>query len=609
MLKRPSSGSRYDIISYSREFFSYYDKVVPKTREELVKFINDLQLNFPFLVGLARRYAAVLTAQPNYASMHSNYLEEGFTDIVQRNFKDIWGALNLDDVQMEIYSQLYFFPRLNVTILPKYDHYFKCSHCGKRIDIGPNSMFFEFTLSATEEKTGKGGHTDIVLKGDFECPIRDCGGRNTSSSFLSDRRKDYKEDATPFLAKVWNPYYVVEKTGIIEGLSVAVVNPMRFREVYPTKFVEGEPMTYADVEHMDPNFFKCMMKDRAYILNPEMTYLFVNKPRITGLDSELSPALLNVVALMHSGTLRRGNEADSRIKANPNFIVTPTHGEASSANTRLDGTAVVKNVMTAVKEVQERDTGGIFYMPFGMQASKLFSEPRRTTLEREIREEELNCMAVTGLDASILNGVGLTNDPFILHALNELLTQYSGQFEEFSSKIVKALRKLPTFSGWPKNCRRIPLRRVDQNPGTMHEAMYQQMAEAGLAPVSPLLEKFGFNSVAEATRRRKEEDFTILELEKEFELKNHRLAQETALQARALQVVSPEMLKSMEAQLVPAAEHMAEELVSMDEGAKRSQLDQLQKNNIILYSLVIVKLRELNNRLTQEAKAERKAQG
>ncbi|NCU27412.1 hypothetical protein EOM86_11965, partial [Candidatus Nomurabacteria bacterium] len=74
--------SRYDITKIANPLFSYYQTLVPREHTEFIKFINSIALNAPYLIGLAKRYAAVMTAQVDYAELSGSYRDKGFTDIV-----------------------------------------------------------------------------------------------------------------------------------------------------------------------------------------------------------------------------------------------------------------------------------------------------------------------------------------------------------------------------------------------------------------------------------------------------------------------------------------------------------------------------------------------
>lgn len=600
--------SRYDITKIASPILSYYQKLVPADPEERVKFINAIVLNAPYLVGLAKRYAALMSGAVDYDKLKKDFSEEGFSNVVSSKLKDILDseALNYADIQNEIFFNLYYYPEVAATILPIYDYWTTCPDkhkCGRKIMLSePIGRHFEYTLEVPVYSVARKDSTKNTFKMSGLCPY--CGTRIQKRTVKTSEKKATLEEPNIFV-KIWNPYYTSVERGAYRGRTSVYINPSRFRECYPSRYANGSKYTFSDLDNIDPNLLYCYMVDMPYNPNPKFTKVFINKPSIAGLEDGLSPVLLALVALLHTGSLRRGQEADAIIKSSPHMMLTPVSGENSTISTTLDAGKVTELIMQMVREVEQGDTTGMMYFPTPVKADKLFADPRRTMLEREIKEEEMGTMITTGLDASIFSGgTGLPNDPFILHVMNELLSGGTSQMQAFSKMIVKQMKQvMNNVIILPAGLKDLPVIRIDRAPGTLVDSEYKELAKNKAVPFSPWISKFGYESAAEAQEAVAAETFEFNKIEKEFQTKLEEYNRTDELLQAAKGVISQDVIAQVEALIGQQAEEIAQKMQSMPAGKKRSYMHQIQTENLLLYGMVKVKLQVLNNALERDAKA------
>lgn len=587
--------SRYDITSVVNPLFSFYQTIVPREHTQLVKFINAIILNFPYLSGLARRYAAAISSKVDYSRLSSKFGDKGLTDVVLERLKDTVDNSGYYKMQMEVFTNLFFYPKLVVTIGRQFDYHVTCKHCGKDHNISKiTGTYFEVML--TTEGSGK----KVKLKAQFDCLY--CNAKNNGVP-LKWKMRAGTVDKPPFYFHVWNPYYTRVSRGVTRTRSQFIIDMDRFRECYPDRYCSGAAFTFSDLDGTDPEFIKAALAYKEYMPNPNYSHLFVNEPAYAGIETEISVALLNVAALMHNGVLRRGQEADAIIKATPNILITPAMGENSKANTTLDGKLVNDVVMQLVQGVQSGDTLGLGYIPIPMTANRLYAEPRRTLLEKEIREEEMNVLMTTGIDASVFQGgTGVSDNPFVLSVMQELFSLSSSQMDDMSEIYVKMIKDTLDSVKLPNGMKRLYQLRIDEHPGTYLDKEYKDYASSGLVPMGPIMRHKGFNSVEDAVKQRLEEERNIANIRREYEVKMNADSQASAIKDNASGQISAEMLGRVEEQLTAQAEEIAAGMEKMYDGQKKSELDRLSKNNRLLYGMVKIKLDELNNIRTQEAK-------
>ena len=602
-----SGLGRYDIAKIAAPLFSYYQKIIPTEHTELIKFINAVILNSPNLVGLARRYSALLAGQVDFGKIKTSIDDAVYTDKVEKKLRNMLRLIKYQNVQNEIYYNLFFYPRVTATVMQVYKYTAECRECKAVVNLSePYGKHFEFKLGVKERQVSLHGvSSGFKLSASFVCPGKKCKCNNSNRPVKVEAVK-YRDDEAGFFVKIWNPYYTKVEKGIMRGRTFVVIDPDRFRKLYPERYASGGIFTFADIDNMDPNFLIAMLSGMPYIPNPDMTQVFTNEPQLAGMVAPMSPALLSMVGLLHTGSLRRGQEADAIIKASPHILLTPDRGEQSTQNTTLDGTVVNDMMMRMVKEVQEGNTTGIMHIPIPMTAKNLFADPRRTVLEREIKEEELGAIFTTGLDASFVSGgIGISKDPLIQHLLQEILGAQTVQMDEYSRKIVKMSKVVFKNGGTlPSDITYIPIIRLDEAPGTYIDQEYTKMAvEGGSLPMGPLFKnKYGFSSFEEAVITRLEEERTLAKLKMEYEMKIAEDGRTTSLKQLSEGMLSPQIMQQVEGMLEAQAEQEATKVSQMEEGMKKSYLDQMQKTNMLLYSLVKVKMEHLRNAQTQEAK-------
>jgi len=369
--------SRYDIKKIASPILSYYQEIVPRDPHDRIKFINAIILNTPFLVGLAKRHAALLSGQVNYSALQAEFEEEGFTSVIQKKLENVLESeyLNYCEIQNDIFFNLYYYPEVVTTVLPMYEYWVVCTNkktCGRKILLSePVNKHFEYILEVPVYSAVRQDATKNVFRMSGKCPY--CGHVLRKIKVKYTEKKASKNMPNIFV-KIWNPYYTSVEKGSYTGRTSAYIDPSRFRECYPSRYANGSKYTFSDLDNIDPNLLYCHMVDMPYSPNPKFTKVFVNKPAIAGLEDGFSPVLLALVSLLHSGSLRRGQEADAIIKSSPHMMLTPAAAENSTVNTTLDGGELTSLIMQMVREVEQGDSTGLMYFPAPVKAEKLFEE-------------------------------------------------------------------------------------------------------------------------------------------------------------------------------------------------------------------------------------------
>jgi len=302
--------------------------------------------------------------------------------------------------------------------------------------------------------------------------------------------------------------------------------------------------------------------------------------------------------------MKRGQEADSLIKMDPQYVVTPSSGGVNNASQRISQPKIKQVVMEAIQEVKGGAGNSIQYLPFSATAHKMFAEPRRTITTKEILSEEALTVSPLGVDDSILaGGVGAVNDPMILAVFSEIFGFYSSQMEAFvKEKLLKMLEASSEEFSLGKEVRSVYVQRIDQAPGTLVDSKYYELAAQGSVPMSPILNRFGFSDKSTAVSKKFDEDNEVLRVQLQKEEEAEEILSKTQLRDQARKDMSPQAEQRISRLLEEKAEMMAQQMSQMEEGLKRSHMDKLQKENYALAAVVSQKLEDINQMQTARAK-------
>lgn len=579
--------TRYTIDKYSDVLFSIFEKMIPVlNRRENLRFRNSVILNASSLHGMFKRVAALLVGEVNYDS-----LPESERIIIEKALPDILKEGGWSKIQFEIMYNLMFYDELVVFEYPYTTYSAKCDVCGTTESI--NKTFKKiFSLSR-----GRKGKTRAI-KAIFECSS--CKKKTAHSLEMVKHTSDFKK--TPTYTKLFNPLEVEVSEGF-GGEHTVWFSGLRYIENNHYGIREGVDMTASQIVNTPLGIIEAILYGENFKFNPNLVTVFKH-PKVAGLDKGLAPMMLSMALLMHTGVLRKGREASSFMQMSPNFLITPEGGAASPASSMLDGRKTNRFIMNAVKEIQEGDTNGLSYLPFGVRTTPLFPDQKRLITTNELLAEEANIMQTTGFDNSVLQGgAGILNDPFLLQTVKELVTWYTDQLEKHLNiklDLMAAYEDKFDISGI------LEIQDITTVEGTAMNQLIMEYVGNQTLPLSRIVKKFGYKNLEELLKQKTEEQLTLMKHENEMSIKQNELSQSMMQKSQATGTLDASSMAAFTKQLEEQATAYAEELYYMDDGAKKSALNDLQKQNYTLWALTSKKLEDLNYMATSQAKAQMK---
>lgn len=360
-------------------------------------------------------------------------------------------------------------------------------------------------------------------------------------------------------------------------------------------------LTSEQIVNVPLGVIEAILYGESFMFNPRLVTVFTH-PELIGIDRSFSPFMLAMMTLLHTGILRKGREADALIKMAPQYLITPEGGASSPTNVLLDARKASGFLMQKVKEIQEGDTGGISYLPFGVRTTQLFPDQRRMITTNELLAEEANLLQSTGFDNSVLQGgAGILNDPFLLQTVREVVMYYTDQLEDHLNIKIQLMAANDDRYNFED---RLEVMDITMNDGTQTDTLVTQMVGAGTLPLGRLIRKVGYKNLSELLAQKKEEEIKKKQHELDLNLALSKLEKAIVPLTQATQTLDPATMGAFTKQLEAEAEGYAQELSAMEEGAKKSAMQSLQKQNYTMWALVAKKLEDINYMQNAQAKAQ-----
>jgi len=318
------------------------------------------------------------------------------------------------------------------------------------------------------------------------------------------------------------------------------------------------------------------------------------------------PPLISAIQLFHfTSVLRKANEAVALDHMVPWRIVSPAQQTQQADPVTTISLAKWQEKMDFHLKQYRRDPLHIMYAPIPINVSQVGGQGKMLLTLGEVQEAEKNIVAALGIPIEFLYG-GLTQS-----GMEATLRLIENQLETHVNDIKDLLQwvddKCAAFLGWEKiRVDMKPFRMVDD---TMQKQTVMQMWMQGQQSGTPIISD---QTVAELNQidLHKEEEKV-----KQETLDRVRRNQEMQLEIDQIQnnMAQQVMMQAQQAsggsgynpqQVMAEADNIVGQLMTLDEGTKKSQLHALQMEDYVLYSVVIQRLEHYRQTQSQQSVAQ-----
>lgn len=378
---------------------------------------------------------------------------------------------------------------------------------------------------------------------------------------------------------IWNPKDIKISSNNISGTKSYFYKAPR--EI-KSKIVSGdmEMLATTPLEMMEAaltgKYFK-FAKDHIYHIKKDFLAGVSTSWGIPNLASAIPPFL----TLM---TIRKANEAIASDYMVPLRTVSPASGgSGSDMYNYISGGDFVSKVNTMVA-TWKADPSGVQVSPVPLQVENILGNGKLLTAYQEADQLENNIAYAMGVPVEFIKGgLSYTAQGTSLRLLENQLAQISSSLDGVLSFVVGRVSNI--LEKEPIKVSMVPFKIIDD---MQEKAAIMQLAmnSDNSVSLSTLLEMFNIDSIAEKRR--------IVEDQKESaksDLEIQKFKQEAASSIEEQAENAAQMNKSKfsdlnQQALMEEAQDYAQQLMQMDDGARRSSLDQMSKENYVMYGVV-----------------------
>ena len=320
----------------------------------------------------------------------------------------------------------------------------------------------------------------------------------------------------------------------------------------------------------------------------------------------LPPITATIKQFYYVAVLRKANEAIALEHTIPFRVLHPEQPTNSSDPTITISIANWINETKLNLKAWRKDPLHLMFSPIPVGVTQVGGQGRALMVTGEITEAENNIIASLGIPREfIYGGLSATGGGVTLRMLeNQLLNDTTHLIDE-AQWIANQCGK---FMGWALiNLDLEPFKLVDDVQQKMMLLQANQVAGGTLFSNTALASMFG-RDIKQERDQRMQEQLDEQGFQSELNRKLQEKQQNLADQARnATAAGQPQQYDQQ--QIMGQASQIAQQLLSMDPGSKRSQLHELQMEDAVMYACVVQALEQIQTSQEAQARAMTMQQG
>lgn len=553
--------------AHPNPMFDYLTGFIPRKLKDLFKWAEYLSVNSAHLYAIIKKFGEYPITEIQYETQ---------SEQLRKDRKDLYEThLRLRGLATEVSFDKFVYGNSLISMYKPFSRFLTCTHCKDAFNI--KHVDYRFSL----EK----------LTFSFECPK--CKAQSISEA------KDRKiQDPKLLRIRRWDPKMIDIDYNPISGECVYYYTIPRH---IVSQVRDGSRVM---IDDMPMEFLEAMQQNRAFRFAPGAIY-HLRVPGAAGTDTQwgLPPILAAMKLFLFAAILRKANEAIALDHVNPFRVLFP---QAASGNGDPVSTL---NLAKWKEQVQEnfrrfrRDPLHIFVAPVPLGYQSIGGEGRTLLTISEIQEAEKNIALSMGVPMEFLaGGLGQIRGEVTLRMLeNQLQTHIedlNGLLQWVEDETARFTQQTPI------KVKFADFKMLDDD---MRQQFILQLWQQQKVSDTTVNKLFGVDSDFERKQRREDALADMrgqMETDREVQKLQTSLSQQAQQQAASAQMGG---LGYDQQAVIAQADQTVQQLAGLDEGSRRSQLDALQGEDLVMYAVVKERLQQLQQNQTQAMKAQ--AQG
>lgn len=552
--------------SHTNPAFDFLTGFVPRRLKDLFRWCEYLTYNSAHIYATLKKFGELVVTEVSYSTSNDS-LKRNYRHLYDKVLK-IKGALLMASLDKHVYGNHFtslYFPFIR---------FLKCHVCEDLVNIA--QVDYKFTLKS--------------LKFQYHC--RRCNGPTTGA--IVDRKV---LNVNKIHIIRWDPKVIDIDYNPITGDAEYYYN---IPDDVKNKVKLGAPSL---INTMPAEFLTAIKDDKVFAFEKDaLFHIKVASP--SGMDQQWGfPPLASTIKLfLYTMTLRKANEAIALEHIVPFRVMHP--GAANQDPTQFLNLQRWQDELKANMRQWRKDPLHVMIAPTPVNVTNVGGDGRMLLTLGEVQEADKAILAAMGLPPEFLYG-GLTKAGMDGN-LRMIENQLQNHADDMNDLLQWYTDKIAKFLGWERiETSLMPIKMVDDTE-TKGMVMSFATGQAGakLVSMTTVAEHLKLDLAEEREKRLQEElDETRHQMRVQAEVQKlqNTLAQQA--QAQAMQQQG-QGLGYDQQKVIAAADQIAQQLMQLDHGSRKSQLHSLQTEDMVLYSVVIQRLEDAQNQQAQQAKTQ-----
>jgi hypothetical protein len=561
-------GSGAPAGAHPNPMYDYLTGFKPRRIKDLFRWVNYLLGNSPAVFAGIMKFAMYVVTKIELKE-NDKALRETWTDLLN-------AKLHVKGVSLQTNVDLTLAGNSFISVYKPFTRFLVCDACKGQTNI---------------EKAGEYKFQLKTLKFKYRCA--GCG--NATVGTIRDVR-----NADPMRIAIirWDPRLVDIDYNPISGQSeyyYTIPEDLRHRVTHSNRHT---------INALPKEFLEALRKGTKFKFAPGALY-HMKLPSPAGIDQQWGlPPLTSALGLFfHAAVLRKGNEAIALDYITPFRVLHPaqqTGGGSIDAQINLGRWR--EEVEHHIK-MWRRDPLHIMFSPTPLSVTTMGGQARSLMTAAEIRDCEDSIIAALGYPREfVYGGLSVRGDALALRMLENQLDSRAEMTDDQLKWIISEVADILGIQTTKANY--VPFRAIDDTEQKTLMLQLRQLVgndlskQALYAPFDINLDEMREQRVQEAV------DDARLELKIQTEVAKVQTAAATAAQGGGTMGLRYDVQAIM-----AKADETAQQLMGMDPGTRKSQLDYMNQSDPVMYSVVKEMLANYDSSAQQQAAQQIEAQG
>ena len=506
------------------------------------------------------------------------------------NLKDSWKKIIEEELGMkakliEISYNLETYGNAFVSVYRPFNRTLKCKTCGNTIPIqSARNLTFKVTHPThgdSKEHNSKSYDYSSKLKAENETHeelIANCYCGKCKNIMPHEIIDLPIKDVSKTNIILWNPHQISIEYNPISGRT----NYYYTIEDDVKKAIEKNNRLF--LETTPKEMILSVLTDKKFKFNEKSIY-HARKHSISGVTTVWGIPKL-VAAIPAVLTYMIYNKANEKIAMDylvPLRTVYPEGTGQGELYNFMSGASVADKLKDIINK-WKIDPSGIQVTPFPVGTQQILGDGKMLNLDQELNNKEVSIANALGVPIEFIKGgLSYTSQGPSLRLLENQMAKNQYDMNNIIMFVVNEVASI--LNKEPVNISLLPFKIIDD---LQEKATIVQLAAQGGGFISTgtLLELFNLDANSERRRTTEEQKEQIKE---QLELQHYQQEVQQSIEekAREQNIMNQSRFNNLNQQaLLQEAENQVEQLMQMDEGQRRSVLDEMAKTNYIMYATV-----------------------